>query len=670
MKKVAARIEELSEILTEANRNYYELDSPTISDQEYDSLFRELLALEADYPELKRADSPTSKVGSEGSVAFAPVPHREPMLSLANAMDESELYEFDERVCKLLDVEEVEYFCEYKLDGVAVEVEYENGVLRRASTRGDGNVGEDVTANVKTIKNVPVKIRNVPKGMPQSFEVRGEVIFPIANFSKLNADRVAAGENAFANPRNAAAGSLRQLDSSVTKQRPLELFSYSLTSANALPMATQEDAISLLRTMGFQVQEDSFLARGVEEISKRFVEIAETRDELPFEIDGLVVKVNSVEQQDQCGMRSRTPRWAVALKFPAQEEFTELLDISVQVGRTGVLTPVAELEPVNIGGVVVRRATLHNQSEIDRKDIRIGDRVVVRRQGDVIPAVVSVVPGKRDGSEKKFQLPSECPVCGGEVGRESEADVAVRCFNSRCPAQQIERLKHFVSRTAFDIDSLGEKLIEQLCSVGLVKDASDLFVLDEESVANLERMGQKSAQNLIAAIEKSKQVPFSRFIYALGIRHVGERTAKSLAQSAGAFSTLREFTAEDLESIEDVGPTVSAAVLDFFGDQDEQAILDRMFERGVEIQYDEHSSEPEGEGFAGEVVVLTGTLTSMKRSDAQKRIEAQGGKVTGSVSKATTLLVAGEKAGSKLTKAQELGVTIIDEIELQRRLEG
>ena len=670
MKKVAARIEELSEILTEANRNYYELDSPTISDQEYDSLFRELLALEADYPELKRADSPTSKVGSEGSVAFAPVPHREPMLSLANAMDESELYEFDERVCKLLDVEEVEYFCEYKLDGVAVEVEYENGVLRRASTRGDGNVGEDVTANVKTIKNVPVKIRNVPKGMPQSFEVRGEVIFPIANFSKLNADRVAAGENAFANPRNAAAGSLRQLDSSVTKQRPLELFSYSLTSANALPMATQEDAISLLRTMGFQVQEDSFLARGVEEISKRFVEIAETRDELPFEIDGLVVKVNSVEQQDQCGMRSRTPRWAVALKFPAQEEFTELLDISVQVGRTGVLTPVAELEPVNIGGVVVRRATLHNQSEIDRKDIRIGDRVVVRRQGDVIPAVVSVVPGKRDGSEKKFQLPSECPVCGGEVGRESEADVAVRCFNSRCPAQQIERLKHFVSRTAFDIDSLGEKLIEQLCSVGLVKDASDLFVLDEESVANLERMGQKSAQNLIAAIEKSKQVPFSRFIYALGIRHVGERTAKSLAQSAGAFSTLREFTAEDLESIEDVGPTVSAAVLDFFGDQDEQAILDRMFERGVEIQYDELSSEPEGEGFAGEVVVLTGTLTSMKRSDAQKRIEAQGGKVTGSVSKATTLLVAGEKAGSKLTKAQELGVTIIDEIELQRRLEG
>ncbi len=670
MKKVAARIEELSEILTEANRNYYELDSPTISDQEYDSLFRELLALEADYPELKRADSPTSKVGSEGSVAFAPVPHREPMLSLANAMDESELYEFDERVCKLLDVEEVEYFCEYKLDGVAVEVEYENGVLRRASTRGDGNVGEDVTANVKTIKNVPVKIRNVPKGMPQSFEVRGEVIFPIANFSKLNADRVAAGENAFANPRNAAAGSLRQLDSSVTKQRPLELFSYSLTSANALPMATQEDAISLLRTMGFQVQEDSFLARGVEEISKRFVEIAETRDELPFEIDGLVVKVNSVEQQDQCGMRSRTPRWAVALKFPAQEEFTELLDISVQVGRTGVLTPVAELEPVNIGGVVVRRATLHNQSEIDRKDIRIGDRVVVRRQGDVIPAVVSVVPGKRDGSEKKFQLPSECPVCGGEVGRESEADVAVRCFNSRCPAQQIERLKHFVSRTAFDIDSLGEKLIEQLCSVGLVKDASDLFILDEESVANLERMGQKSAQNLIAAIEKSKQVPFSRFIYALGIRHVGERTAKSLAQSAGAFSTLREFTAEDLESIEDVGPTVSAAVLDFFGDQDEQAILDRMFERGVEIQYDEHSSEPEGEGFAGEVVVLTGTLTSMKRSDAQKRIEAQGGKVTGSVSKATTLLVAGEKAGSKLTKAQELGVTIIDEIELQRRLEG
>lgn len=668
------RIDELCRLIEEANVNYYQLDNPTLSDAVYDKLFRELESLEAEFPDLSRDDSPTKRVGakSKKSTTFSPVRHRDPMLSLANALDREEAFEFDKRVRKLLGTleSELSYLCEYKFDGLAVELVYEQGRLTVASTRGDGYVGEDITDNVRTIANVP-QVLSPTSAMPGVFEVRGEVVLAIASFEKLNQARLAQGESAFANPRNAAAGSLRQLDSRVTATRPLEFFAYSVSSPEKLRLESQDQVLEFLSSCGFTIQEKHFRAASIEEVLDHFEDLEEKRDSLPYEIDGLVVKVNSFELQQTLGVRSRSPRWAVAVKFAPREEFTRLLDISVQVGRTGTLTPVAELEPVNVGGVVVKRATLHNQQEIDRKDIRIGDTVIVRRQGDVIPAVVSVVTSKRTGKEKKYKIPSKCPVCGKDARPENEEDVAIRCANAHCPAKLTERLKHFVSRGAFDIDTLGEKLLDQLVSIGRLKSAADIFTLKAEEVAALERMAEKSAANLLAAIERSRSVSFSRFIYALGIRHVGQRTAKLLAQASGSLERLLSMQTEELELIEEIGPKVAQAVTDFFGDQEETEVVEELLTHGVLIDYAEIAEqEVSGGAFEGETVVLTGTLGSMSRDEAKQRIEGQGGKVTGSVSKSTTLVVAGEKAGSKLTKAEKLGIAVIDEEGLLGRLGG
>jgi DNA ligase (NAD+) len=663
------RIEELYALIEKANTDYYENDSPTISDAEYDRLFRELVELEATYPEFSKIESPTKRVGGKATKTFSEVRHREPMLSLANAMDEAELRAFDERVKKALSLvdTEVEYSCEYKFDGIAIELVYERGVLVVGSTRGDGEVGESITDNVKTLSSVPKTIK-LEDAFPSSFEVRGEVVMPKKGFLLLNEARVLAEEASFANPRNAAAGSLRQLDAGITASRPLQFFAYGLASEQKLPIETHADVLSALRKLGFTVQKDVLISDGLEQILAFYKELETRRDELDFEIDGLVIKVNNQEFQKKLGFRARTPRWAVALKFVPREEFTVIKDITVQVGRTGALTPVAELEPVAVGGVVVKRATLHNQDEIDRKDIRIGDTVVIRRQGDVIPAVVSVIFEKRKGDEVKFVLPDSCPVCGSKAIKENEADAALRCSNALCPAKRVERLKHFVSKMAFDIDSLGEKLLEQLTEKGFVNDASDLFSLRYEDLLSLERKAEKSAKKVVDAIEAKKTISLSRFIYALGIRHVGEQTAKVLAEASGSLSRLLAMTKEELEGLSDIGPKVSESIVQFFSDVDERAVIERLLARGVVVQELLRVEAREGGAFSGEVVCLTGTLHLMTRDEAKALIEQEGGKVVNTVTSSTTLLVAGEKAGSKLKKAEQLGVNIIDEEVFRTRL--
>ena len=661
-KEAQLRIEELRSQLREANVHYYEEDMPRIEDSVYDSMMRELLSLEQTHPEFVTSDSPSRKVGGQASTAFSPVRHREQMLSLDNALTLEELSAFDQRVCKLLEVVQIEYSVEYKFDGIAVELVYQDGTFIQASTRGDGVVGEDITQNCKTIANIPRKFQS--RQVATVLEVRGEVVFPISSFDQLNQQRVAAGEAPFANPRNAAAGSLRQLDSAVTAQRPLEFFAYDLRSENDFGLDTQESVLNYLAGEGFSVQSEFLVCSGIEPITELYNRLLETRAALPYEIDGLVVKINSKELQAQAGVRTKSPRWAIALKFPPQEAHSIIRDIVVQVGRTGVLTPVAELEPVQVGGVVVSRATLHNQDEIDRKDIRIGDTVVVRRQGDVIPAVVAVVMAKRDGTEMSFKLPQNCPECGQEVEKEKESDVALRCSNAQCPAKLITQLKHFVSRTAFDIDSLGEKLLLQLIEKQLVGSAADLFILEKSQLQDLERMGEKSADNVIKAIEASKQVSLARFLYALGIRHVGERNAKILATHCRDLEGVKSATVEELEAVSEIGPVVAQSVVSFFKDSDVLNLLESLERNGVVPEPVEQQVDGQQESellFSGKTVVLTGTLSQMKRSEAKARIEELGGRVSSSISGSTDLLVAGEKAGSKLDKAQSLGVKVIDE---------
>jgi DNA ligase (NAD+) len=655
------RIGLLIEQIREANHRYYVLDQPTLADAEYDRLFRELTELENRFPELAQEDSPTQLVGSTPPVTFSEVRHRELMLSLDNALDEEELTQFQARLSKILALDSLEYTVEYKLDGLAVELVYLNGVLNSGSTRGDGEVGEDITANVSTIASVPKRVSNTT--LPR-FEVRGEVVFPKAAFALCNEQRISDGLPPFANPRNAAAGSLRQLDSSVTASRPLAFIAYGVTSPEPLPFATHAEALAWLTQFGFTVDGDHFVTKGLEEIERRFAELKQTRDSLPFEIDGLVIKLNSLALQAEAGLRSRSPRWAVALKFPAQEGFSRVLDITVQVGRTGVLTPVAELEPVSIGGVTVKRATLHNQSEIDRKDIRIGDTVVVRRQGDVIPAVVAVVHAKRTGAEIPYTLPTTCPECGTTVQREQETDVALRCPNSDCPAKLINRLKHFVSRAAFDIESLGEKLLEQLIAKSLIKTPADIFLLRSDQLRELDRMGDKSAENVINAINARRRIPFNRFLYSLGVRHVGERNAMVLARAAGTIEGLYALTVESLEAIPDIGPKVAQTVFSYFADPRHRQLIADFIARGVDIEPVQVEAKSSGV-FTGKTVVLTGSLRTFTRPEASELVRSLGGTVTGSVSKKTDLVIAGDDAGSKLQKAEQLGITIIDEAEFR-----
>lgn len=658
------RVDALITQIKQANEAYYVADSPLMSDMDYDKLFRELEALEQQYPELQREDSPTQLVGAAASKVFSPVQHKEAMLSLANAMDIGEFREFAERVVKGLPGDTApEFHLEYKFDGVAVSLVYERGVLVTAATRGDGLIGENITDNIKTIQQIPHKVKTT-----QSFEVRGEVVIGKADFRVLNEQRVAAGQPSFANPRNAAAGSLRQLDPAVTASRPLRFFAYYLAIDGEQVVDSQAGFLSWLSEFGFPTPDNTLVTSDVEAIAQYYTQTEQGRENLAYEIDGVVVKVNKVAEQQILGVRSRTPRWAVALKFPPQEAFTRLNAVTIQVGRTGVLTPVAELEPVEVGGVTIRRATLHNQDEIDRKDIRVGDMVVVRRQGDVIPAVVSVLTDKRTGAEQKFIIPPICPVCDSEAKR-AEGEVALRCINPQCPAKLGNRLKHFVSRNAFDIDSLGEKLIEQLLNRGRLQSVADIFTLSIEELASLERMAEKSATNVVNAINQAKKVSLNRFLYALGIRHVGERTAKTLANAAGDYASLMTMSQEQLEQLPDIGPAVSTALAEFLNDPQEQAVVQQLFAAGVEVFHKQEAVAQDGQ-FAGETVVITGSLQSMARDAAKKLIEEQGGKVTSSVTKATTLLVVGADPGSKYDKAKQLGIAILDEEQFQQRLAG
>ena len=668
-KEVAKQINALVDKLNQACINYYVKSSPTISDAEYDRLYRELEKLESKYPNLRMPQSPTNRVGAEVAKDFKSVPHRVPMLSLNNALDLEELKDFDEQVIRFLAKENitlandcVTYTVEHKFDGVAVSLLYEDGVFIQGLTRGDGSVGEDITQNLKTIRSIPLKLQGAfPKGL---FEVRGEVLFLKEDFNKFNAQRAKNNEEQFANPRNAASGTLRQLDSKITASRPLTFFAYGFGEVpdNFLP-DSQFEAMQLVATYGFLISPILQKAFGFVDLSKLYSETEKTRKDLPFEIDGLVVKVDSLQLRDKLGMRQRSPRWAIAAKFAAIEEHTILEDITIQVGRTGVLTPVANLKPVQVGGVVVSRATLHNEDEINRKDLRIGDTVIVRRQGDVIPAVVGVVAKNRSGSEKIFKFPSICPECETKVIR-VEGEAVWRCPNTLCPAQLLGRIEHFGSRKAADIEGLGEKSVEALLDAKLLTKLSDIYFLEPAKIAELPRMGDLSAKNLINAIENSKHIPLARFIFALGIRHVGERTAQSLASFCQNIDSFFKLTESQLLTIPDIGQETSKSILEFLSDKAQVDDVKRILSAGVSpfhTKIDQSNLK-----LAGKTFVITGTLPTLSRDEATELIESNGGKVSSSVSKKTDFLLAGEDAGSKLKKATELGILILSEDELRK----
>jgi len=664
--RVKSRIDELRELLTNANEAYYGLDEPILSDPEYDSLIRELRSLEKD-EDLQDATSPSDSIGSAKRSPFSPVRHRVPMLSLDNALNEEEFVDFTKRL-KELNPSQHDFLIEYKFDGVAVELVYENGIFVEGSTRGDGEIGEDITENLFTVKSIP---KTLPKDhILSSFkrvEIRGEVVIPIRAFELLNEERLKNGQAVFANPRNSASGSLRQLDPEITKGRPLDFFAYALYADQMLPYVAQNDILEALKQAGFIVNQYT-LASDLQAVIQEYRQRMQERENLPFEVDGLVIKVNSLNTQSLLGDKSRSPRWAIAFKFPPQEVTTKLLDISFQVGRTGVITPVAELEPIRVGGVIVKRATLHNEDEVKRKGLKIGDYVLIRRQGDVIPAVIKCFPDRRTGSEVDFQMLTKCPECDSVLEKEQEEDIQWRCINASCPSKRLERLKHFVSKGAFDIDNLGEKILELLIEHGLISNPADLFKLKKEMLVDLPRMGEKSAENIINAIQGSKKVPFNKFIYALGIRHVGVETAKSLAKYVGSISELENLDQEGLAGIDDIGPKVSKVIYDYFYSEIERKLREELFKLGVKIIYPERAVVSENSNVSGKVFVLTGTLATMSRDKAKEKIEELGGKVTGSVSKKTDYVVAGEEAGSKLKKAQELGVRVLGEGEFLEML--
>ncbi|NRA74863.1 MAG: NAD-dependent DNA ligase LigA, partial [Planctomycetes bacterium] len=652
------------------------LDDPQISDAEYDRLLRELQQLEERYPEALSAESPTQKVGANWSpedfVAerLPPVEHVVPMLSLENAMGPEEFQEWLNRVRKGLELEDdasdPPMTVEYKFDGVAVSILYEDGVLVQAATRGDGFTGEEVTGTVRTIRSVPAMLQG--KTVPATVELRGEAILKTADFEALNAAR-ADDENLFANPRNAAAGTLRQLDPRVAAQRPLDVIIYGVGQQQGIDLSSQQDLFETLPGWGFAATPFFRNVSSGKELQSIYDEVLESRDDLPFEIDGLVIKVDGAQLRETLGMRARSPRWAVALKFPPRQETSRLLDIQVQVGRTGALTPVAHLEPVQIGGVTVSRAGLHNPKEITRKGLMIGDTVIVQRAGDVIPQVVKPVESLRDGTEQPFHFPENCPCCGEPVWCPEE-EVVPHCQNLQCPDQIRGRIEHFAARRSLDIDGLGEKLIDQLVTAGLVKTPSDLYQLDMAKVAQLERMAGKSAENLVAALEQTKQRPFARLLHALGIRHVGERVAELIVESQRDIDTLMAASVETLEQIDEVGPAIAASIADFFSRQSVRHEIESLRSAGLKMKTTEAAADTPGEAGAlsGLTVVITGTLPGLSRDEAKDLVRSAGGKVTGSISKSTDLLLAGEKAGSKLDKAHKLGVEVIDEDQLRQRI--
>ena len=662
------RISELRSEITLHDYRYYVEDAPTIPDAEYDRLLRELQALETEFPDLVTPESPTQRVGGEPMEGFATVRHQTPMLSLANAFSNEEIEQFHDRVIRGLETEHADYVAEPKLDGVAISLLYRDGRLQRAATRGDGATGEDVTSNVRTITAIPLQLemRQSKQTWPETIEVRGEIYMPLSGFEDYNARARESGEKELVNPRNAAAGSLRQLDPRITAQRPLAFYAYAVVAAEGMP-ESHFDALQQLRSWGFPVNPEIRRVRDAGGCASYYEEMSAKRDSLPYDIDGVVYKVDNREQQRTLGFVSRAPRWAIARKFPAQEEITRLLEIDVQVGRTGAITPVARLEPVFVGGVTVTNATLHNLDEIQRKDVRAGDWVVVRRAGDVIPEVARVVMERREGNPEPFRMPEHCPVCGSAVERD-EGEAAFRCTGGLfCGAQRIRSIQHFASRRAMDIEGLGEKLVVQLVEAGMVESIADLYRLDREQLVSLERMGEKSADNLLEELEKSKNPELDRLLYAMGIREVGEVTARSLAKHFGTLEALVEADEEDLIEVEDVGPVVASHVHAFFREQHNTDVIAALQRAGMHWQAVEESGGEQP--LAGQAWVLTGTL-SMPRARAKTLLESLGARVTGSVSSRTSVVLAGEAAGSKLRKAEKLGVEIVDEEAFRALLES
>jgi len=662
---VQGEVESLRDQIRHHEYRYYVLDEPEISDAEFDRLMNELKKLEADHPELIALDSPTQRVGGKPREGFFKVVHSVPMLSLDNAYNEEELRNWERRVHELAGRKDIEYVCELKLDGMSLALRYEAGKLVRGITRGDGSTGEDVTANVRTVRSIPLSIspeKLKKAGIPPDFEVRGEMLMPIASFKRMNEEREKQGFSLFANPRNATAGTVRQLEPSITAQRRLDYFSYMLISNGRTLFAHHWDTLNALETAGFKVNPRRALATNFGEIWKFIGEWEEKRESLPYEIDGVVIKVNGTALQRELGFTGKAPRWAIAYKYAARAGTTQIGDILVQVGRTGKLTPVAALKPVPIGGTTVSRATLHNMDEIERLGVKIGDWVEVERGGDVIPKVTRVLEdSKHPRGSKMFHMPEHCPVCGGHVARaEGEADH--RCVNQKCPAKLRETILHFASRGVMNIDGMGDALVTQLTERGMVKDIADIYKLTKSDLLKLERMGDKSAENVLREIENSKKLPLERVIYGLGIRFVGERTAQFLAEHFGSMDELVKATEEELQHVEEVGPRIAKSIVEFFAEPKNRELVDELRAAGLTFK---GKKKERGTKLAGKTFVLTGTLANYTRDDAKKLIEDAGGKVAGSVSKKTDYVVAGADAGSKLDKAKELGVKVLDEKEME-----
>jgi len=664
--KVKQRIEELREVINHHNYRYYVLDSPEISDAEYDELMRELKQLESEHPKLVTPDSPTQRIGAPPVEAFGVVEHPQPLLSLTNAFSYEELAAWHKRVSKLLGGRQFDLVCEPKIDGLAIALTYVDGLLVTGATRGDGYRGENITQNLKTIRSIPL---SVPKEAPPRFEVRGEVYLPKAGFKKLNEERAKEGLPLFANPRNAAAGSVRQLDSGITARRPLDIFVYGLgwAEGKAVP-DTHWEIMQYLKSLGFKINPNIALVHSLDEVEKYHESWGQSREKVPYEADGIVAKVDSIALQQELGTVAHEPRWAIAYKFPAVQGTTKLIDIGINVGRTGSLNPYAILEPVRVGGVVISSAALHNEDDIHRKDIRIGDWVVVQRAGEVIPEIVEPVVSRRTGKEEIFSMPSHCPVCGSEVIK-PEGEAMHRCTNAACPSQALEKIKHFVSRGAMDIDGVGEKLCQALFEAGLIKDAADLYYLTKEQLLGLERMADKSASKVLSSIEKSKDRPLARIIFALGILHVGEQYAELLAQEFQSISKLDKASKKKLSKIHSIGPRIAESIVAFFRQEGNIQIIEKLKKAKVKLKREKvKEARPEELPWAKLEFVLTGKLQSFSRSEAEAKIKALGGKAGSDVTKKTSYVVVGTDPGSKLAKAEKLGIETLSEAEFLEKL--
>ena len=651
---IKARMDELIDQINYHSNKYYNDDAPEISDYEYDNLMKELIKIEEENPQIKRADSPSSRVGGKPLDKFTQITHKIPMLSLSNAYSDKDLKDFDKRVRELAD-DSVEYVVEFKIDGLSVGLTYKNGVFEKGATRGNGVVGEDITENLRTVKTIPLKINDT-----EEVVVRGEVYISKQNFEKINELQEEQGLQLFANPRNLAAGTLRQLDSKLTAKRPLDIFIFNLEYIENTNLKSHSESLEYLKNLGFKVSTDYKVCSNIEGVIEHIEYWTENRSKLPFEIDGMVIKVNDLQQREVMGYTAKSPRWAIAYKFPAEQKKTKLIDIIVEVGRTGTITPTAILEPVRLAGTTVSRATLHNEDYINEKDIKIGDTVLVQKAGDIIPQVVQVVKDDRDGNEIEFKFPDKCPVCSEPTVR-LEGEAAVKCINISCPAQIKRGIIHFASRDAMNIEGLGESIVGLLLDNNIIKDIADLYYIKKEDVINLERMGEKSAENLIKAIEKSKQNELYRLINGLGIKYIGVKGAKVLAKNFDNLDEIINADAVQLTNLEEFGDIMANSVVEFFKEEKNMTVINKLKEAGVNIESIKNKDESIVNIFEGMKIVLTGTLPTLKRNDAKEMIEARGGKATSSVSKSTTFVLAGEEAGSKLTKANELGVKVIDE---------